>query len=650
MSIFNNIFGVNKIDSEFADNIGVRFNGNTYDATVDDPTLKFNRPRFIKQIVYKPIKNIVFMDAEFDMASLQAAVQLDGILNRAVNLFTEQITKNGFELCIPDDKLTKHIANRLREIELFTNKTNTELMTNIARQLVTYGNAFIVKIRKGATSKLAKPYKLFGSTKQPIVGLFIVEASTMKYGLDIDNSIQWYKQVINGQEKLYDVDDVIHLFYNKVPGLLSGRSSLIPILDDVRALRKLEEEAEILGFQYAVPLYLYKVGTDTHPAAPGEVDSVAMEINHMNTYGIMCVPHTHTVETVTSNNDVIDIMKYIEHFKARVYTGLGVSPVAMGELSTSNRNSSEAAYVGMQAITISYQQIISEKFEMELMKELALDGGFDPQKFEYHLKFNEIDLEATIKRETHIIQKYQSNLITRDEARIEMKMIDTKIVDKDLYMNQVQIPLIKVEATAKATAQIKIQENAASLVPPEADANHPETTTTVAKTNATATTGAKHVTTVTKKGPHALPGNMSSKALSKLKTAEKKVTGKSQPSNQHGKQLARPVFKKDEIEDLIVNVNNLSVNLLEHEEYKSTLNRDTFFKKTINAFESAILSIVDYDKEIANECTELYKIRIKDRVDRLETIDSEENYDYIIKSILDEIRSLYNYTENNDEE
>jgi len=197
---------------------------------------------------------------------------------------------------------------------------------------------------------------------------------------------------------------------------------------------------------------------------------------------------------------------------------------------------------------------------------------------------------------------------------------------------------------------MKVQEHAASLVPPEADANHPETTTTVTKQAASKTSAAKHTTTVTKKGPHALAGNMSSKALSKLKTAEKTVTGKSQPSNQHGKQLGRPVFKKDEIEDMLVSITNLSVNLLDNGEYKSTLNRDTFYKKTINAFESAILSIVDYDKETAKELNDLYKIRIKDRVDRLASIDSEENYDYIIKSILDEIKSLYDYTENTDEE
>lgn len=642
MGLFNKIFSVNRIDNE--DNIGINFNGNLFDATVNDPTLKFNRPRFIKQITYKPIKNIVFMDAEYDLSSLQSAVQLDGILNRAVNLFTEQITKNGYEISIPDDKVYKHVTTRLKEIELFTNIKNSELITNIARQLVTYGNAYLVKIRKNNTSKYGKPFKLYGSTKAPVCGLFIADASTIKLGMDIDNSVQWYKQVINGQEKLYDVEDVIHLFYNKVPGLLTGRSSLIPVLDDVRALRKLEEEAEILGFQYAVPLYLYKVGTDTHPAAPGEVDSVAMEINHMNTYGIMCVPHTHTVETVTSNNDVIDIMKYIDHFKARIYTGLGVSPVAMGELGTSNRNSSESAYLGMQAITKSYQQIISEKLEMELLRELILDGGYDPMKFEYVLRFNEIDLEATIKKETHIIQLYQSNLISRDEARVEMKL-EPKVDEKNLYINEVQIPLINAEAKAKATAQIKIQENAAALTPP--DANHPETTTTVTKQAATATSGAKQSTTITKKGPHAVAGN--SKALNKSKKIEKAVTGKSQPSNQYGKQLSRPVFKKDEVDELVTTVDKLSINLLDNDEYKSALNRDTFYKKTMNSFESAILSIVDYDNNVADELKKVFGIRLKDRIDRLETIDSVENYDYIIKSILDEVKSLYDYMENSDE-
>lgn len=623
MGLIDKLFSVKKIEDY--NDTELTISGDISDATVKDPLLKFNRPRYVKQVQYRA-NDVTFKDSEYDLSTIASAVQLDGILNRSVNIFTEQINKNGYEISIPNDKVYEHVTGRLREIELFTNIKNTEIVNTLSRQLVTYGNAYLIKSRKSGLSKTGKPYKMYNKTFRPIVGLFVADASTMKIGLDRNNQIKYYKQVINGQERTYQADDVIHLYYNKVPGLLTGRSAILPVLDDVRALRKLEEEAEILGFQYAVPLYLYKVGTDNHPAAPGEVDSVAMEINHMNTYGIMCVPHTHNVETVTSDNDPIDIIKYIEHFKKRVYSGLGVSPVAMGESDTSNRNTAEAAYISMQSVTKSYQQILKEKLEIELLKELILDGGFAPQRFEYELRFNEIDLEATIKKETHALQKYQGNLITRDEARIEMDL-EPKLDEKGLYLNQVQIPLLQAESI-ESMKQIDKQAEASIKVAK----NTPQQNTS-GGSSASASKGT------------------SNKAKNASKSSEKSTTSKSQPSNQHGKQLSRPTFKKDMLDENVDYVSYISRTLLSNNNCKSNLNRSTFINKSLDNVKSTILKIVESNDTLNyNDVYTKFELRLKDRVNRLATVDSIEKYDYIIKSILDEIKSLDVYLELNDGE
>jgi len=616
-----NLFSISTV--KFEDDIELNFSGDITDATVKDPSLKFSRPKYIKNSNYNKLNSVEFVDSEYDLTTIATAVQLDGILNRSVNVFTEQINKNGYEVVVPDDKVYKHVSSRLTEIEMFTNIKTTELVNTLSRQLVTYGNAFLIKTRKSSVSKTGKNYNMYNKNYRPIVGLFVADATTIKIGLDKNNQVKYYKQVINGSERIFAADDVIHMYYNKVPGLLTGRSSLVSILDDVRALRKLEEEAEILGFQYAVPLYLYKVGTDNHPAAPGEVDSVAMEINNMNTYGIMCVPHTHNVETVTQNNDVIDIIKYIDHFKKRVYSGLGVSPVAMGESDTSNRNTAEAAYLSMQAITKSYQQIIKEKLEMELIKELILDGGWSPQRFEFEVRWNEIDLEATIKKQTHVIQKYHANLITRDEARIEMDM-EPKIKDTDLYINQVQIPLLKAESE-ESMKQIDKQADASIKVAKAAP--KPTTTGGGAKTNSSG-----------------------SKAKSATKASENKVKANSQPSNQHGKQLSRPTFKKDCISESVSYIDKIAQTLLDNNNCQSNLNRTTFLNKSLQNAKNTILKIVDNDYDKADEVFKIFKIRFEDRVNRLASIDSQEKYDYVFNSIIDEIKSFELLLEINDEE
>ena len=618
----SDIFKVNTFRDQHSTDLTL--SGDVSDATIKDPSLKFSKPKYVKNVNYnKMLHNVEFEDSEYDLSTIANAVQIDGLLNRSVNIFVEQINKNGYDFVVPDTKLQEHINNRLREIELFTNQKHTELINGISRQLVTYGNAYVIKSRKNSVSKYGKSYKLFNRTVQPIVGLFLADATTMKIGLNNANQVTYYKQTIAGNERIFKADDVIHLTYNKIPGLLTGRSSIVSILDDVRALRKLEEEAEILGFQYAVPLYLYKVGSDNHPAAPGEVDSVAMEINHMNTYGIMCVPHTHNIETVTNNNDPIDIIKYVEHFKKRVYSGLGLSAAVMGESDTSNRNTAEASYLSMQSITKSYQQIISDKLGLEFVKELILDAGYNPSRFEYEVRFKEIDLEATIKKETHLLQKYQGNLITLTEARLGLEM-ESKVDEKDLYLNKIQIPL----ANAEAQAQIPVIEKQG------------EVQIKVAKSAPKPPTSG---------GSSAAPKKTAT--ASKTKSSEKSTKGKSQPSNQHGKQLSRPTFKKDFINDSKDYAKNIAKTLLNNDNYKSQLNRTTFVNKLSNNLKDTILQLTNADSTIEYQIIhKTIMLRLTDRVNRLSVIDSNEKYEYMINSIYDEILSLNTYLELNDEE
>ena len=609
-------FDTNKFDIDDNTDTVISFSGDVKDATVNDPSLKFGKARYKRGNFHVPsYRNVEFSGSEYDLDTIANAVQLDGILSRAVKLFTEQIMKNGYDVVIPNDTLYKHVNNRIKEIELFTNLTTNELLTTVAKQLVTYGNAYLIKVRKANVSKFGKSYELYNKRMNPIVGLFLADATTMEIGVDDRTQVKYYKQKIRGEEKIFKKDDVIHFTYDKIPGLLTGRSSIVPILDDVRALRKLEEEAEILGFQYSVPLYLYKVGSDQHPASPNEIDSVTAEINHMNTYGIMVVPWTHNVETVTNDNDPIGIIDYVKHFKQRVFTGLGVSPSAMGESDSANRNTAEASYISMQSTTKSYQQIISNKIDMELIKELILDAGYNPIRFEYNLRFPEIDLEATIKHETHVIQKFHANLITRDESRVEMGL-EAKMPDATSYLNTVQIPLIKAEADAQLPimekqGEIDIKVSKAMPKP-------------VAGSSAAAT-----------KKPSGTKANKTKKA------SENKNKANSRPTNQHGTSTGRPVFKKDDVGNCMNYVANLSDVLLDRGEYKSKMNRNKFMDKAMDSVKSTILKVVESNDSLDYDTlVDRYTLRIKDRLDRLEFIDSDIKFEYITKSILDEIQTL----------
>jgi hypothetical protein len=544
-----------KINSSFKDIVKkddidtILANGLSDKKDIEDPTLKFNGPVHIGMESRTKVqrRNVSYNSSEYDLPLLANAVQLDGILRRAVNIYVEQILKNGFELNSQNDKIQQHVSRRIKEIERFTGISKYELLNQICTQLVTYGNAYVIKVRENKVSKFGKSYRLYSRENYPIVGLFVADATTMQVGLNPQGDVITYKQEIRGEPNEWDERDVIHFTYNKIPGTLTGQSHLIPVLDDVRALRKLEEEIEILGFQYSIPLYLYKVGTKDIPPAPGEVAEISSTIAHMPSYGMLVIPGHHDVTIPANANNVMDIIKYVDHFKQRIYGGLGVSPVAMGQSDTSNRNTSQVADMAMQTITKSYQQIIKNKIELDLFREFLLDGGFKDIDDVIEFKFPEIDIEAQIKIETHIIAKWQNNMITRTEARNEMDY-ESSIKDNDTFLRLIDIPKLEAEKEGQMEIAQLSADNSIELAKISAD-----NAIKLTKLKPAPSAGGEKAPGA----PAALPkpgagGHSVTKVTHKVvgppKTT-KSTSNKVSPANQHGK-ATRPKYVKNSSDNI----------------------------------------------------------------------------------------------------
>lgn len=515
---------------------------------IEDPTAKFCGPVHVGEVFRSRVQrsNVSFNKSEYDLPMIANAVQLDGILRRAVNIFVEHVLKNGYEFNSKNDKIQKHTIKRIKEIQNFTGISFAEILNQIVTQLVTYGNSYVVKVRKKDLSKFGKQYRLYGRENNPIVGLFVLDASTVEVGLNPQGYVVTYKQTIRGEAREWDERDIIHFTYNKIPGTLTGQSQILPVLDDVRALRKLEEEIEILGFQYSIPLYLYKVGTKDIPAAPGELDSVSSEVTNMPAYGMLVVPGHHSIEIPTNNNSVMDIIKYVDHFKQRIYSGLGISPIAMGEADSANRATSEVLDVAMQTITKSYQQIIKSKLELEFIREILLDGNFNGIDDELSFNFPEIDLENQIKKETHIVQLWQNNLITRTEARLAMDY-EVNINDADTFLSVIDIP--KLEAQTKMQIKVNSSKEASSGTGSSSGG-----VPNLPKPNA----GGTSVTKVTHK--------ITSPPQSKN---SKSTSNKNAPANQYGKKT-RPKFVKNSIDSNIFD----GLTIFNNEEFSHTIEKN----------------------------------------------------------------------------
>ena len=112
-----------------------------------------------------------------------------------------------------------------------------------------------------------------------------------------------------------------------------------------------------------------------------------------------------------------------------------------------------------------YQKLFAEMIRVNIFNELLLEGGFDPISNPMdegisdrcYFKFNEIDVDTQVKKETHIIQKYVNNMIGLSEARIELG-IDPEYEMDDFFASiqaEVQKDIAKNQAELTTQNQMK---------------------------------------------------------------------------------------------------------------------------------------------------------------------------------------------------
>jgi hypothetical protein len=301
--------------------------------------------------------------------------------------------------------------------------------------------------------------------------------------------------------------DMVHMYYDRKEGFAWGTPYIIPVLDDIRTLRRMEENVEMLTLAHLFPLFQYIVGTEDHPAevyedGTTEVDLIKAEIENMPTEGSIVTPERHKIETLGAQGKALDAKKYLEHFEARVLAGLGISEIALGRGGTANRNTAAVIDKGLQDRCKDFQDVIEGFVTEYLFKELLLEGGFKIDETEENmvkLVFNEIDLETQIKAENHAVFKYEHDVITESETR-ELLGKDpiTEEQRTDMYFEHVTKPKAIIMAVDEPyTAEAK-QGGAIAKV-------------------------------------------------SKEEKKKKETVERNQPSNQHGRKMAKTTTKKDEL-------------------------------------------------------------------------------------------------------
>lgn len=368
-----------------------------------------------------------FNPSEYDLAEIGRIEDTDSYVSQAFDKKVGLMFKEGWDLVGKNPRTVRYVKQRFAQIAMASGMPTNELMRNIGSSMVRKSNSFLVKVRNtNASGGRVRSMPGGGRTLKPVAAYFPVPAETMQFELTSNRISKWRQKMPNGEYQEFRVDDVVHAYHRKKDGFIFGTPTLIPVIDDIRALRKIEENIELLVYQHLFPLFQYKVGTENNPAGitetgESEIDVVRREIQFMPTEGGIVTPERHEIKAVGAEGRAIRAEGYLDHFKKRVFSGLGVSAVDMGEGETANRATADNMSRNLVDAVKDLQQVVEDCVNKHIIEELLLESTFGEEVLNeenaVRLKFKEVDVEAQIKKENHSADLFTKNAITHDEAR-----------------------------------------------------------------------------------------------------------------------------------------------------------------------------------------------------------------------------------------
>lgn len=411
---------------------------------------------FIKQIVYKTNDDNDFEDPDFDMEDIENAYNTDSYVRQGVDKYVDQIFKEGYSFYGKDTNTVEYLKLRLEYIAEATGTPTNQFLMDIAEDLVKYGNCMIVKSRSNDVNALPQGVNIQGlAGKDPVVGYFCANPSTMTVMRDEHGVVTKWKQETDAGEQEFNPEDVIHFYYKRPKGNAYGTSFLVPVLDDVRALRQAEENVLKMMYRNIYPFHHVKVGTEDQPGTEKEVDKIIEEINNMDVEGGIVTTERVTITPIASDK-VIDAEPYLRYMEDRVFSGMGIPAIMWGRGDTANRSTGDNMTSEMADRIRAITKIIEMFFNSFIVKELLMEGGYDPvlnpdQIAE--LKFHDNDVDVKIKKEVHAIYKYEHNAITEDEMRSALGMDPIADGDREkLFVELITRETLKLQSELSASS------------------------------------------------------------------------------------------------------------------------------------------------------------------------------------------------------
>jgi hypothetical protein len=164
---------------------------------------------------------------------------------------------------------------------------------------------------------------------------------------------------------------------------------------------------------------------------------------------------------------------YLDHFKERVFIGLGMSAIDFGVGDGSGRATGEVLSESLKESVMSYQDTFQTFISECIIAELLYESGkyrapyLIPEKDKVYLEFNDLDIATKIKIESHELNKMTQGLQSVNETRTSSGLRPMseseikKMQQQHQYdpnqeaANEIQKQQIKANAAAKKATAAK---------------------------------------------------------------------------------------------------------------------------------------------------------------------------------------------------
>ncbi len=485
---------------------------------VVDPTLKHTSmsPYSSMEAFHYPVYNF---------SEIIAIEETEGLAARAFGRKEGLALKEGWAFVGKNPKTVKYVRDRLDEVCYRSQRCTEELIRSTVSDLIRFSNHFESVVRSREHSS-GRSIRQFGKTIPPIAGLFPIPAETVQIKHDRKGNPIALKQEGYGSNKpvIFGRANYLHFKINDKTGYAVGTPTLVPGRDDIAVLRRIEEDVEILLYQYLFPLYQYKVGTEKMPArinpdGTTELDEVQKQVSSLPSEGAIVTPERHDIDVLGAKQAALDALPYLEYFKARVLADLGISRLDIGESNSSNRSTSDS----LSRILIDGVKYIQRRTEWQfwrmLLQPLLLESSFPASEMmkeenRVYLRFNEIDIDMLIKKQNHHAQMFSQHATTLPELRRsigEEPFTEEQWLETHYKKHQEPMELLKNKASGHSAEAEALARNPNSEISSSGVSKEQEREKKEAEQRKAQGAGAKPT------------------------SGQKAGAGQNRPSNQHGK-------------------------------------------------------------------------------------------------------------------